>query len=360
VKQAEPNEQAERIALSLVIPLYNEAAVFDQLQPRLLKAFPLLPEPVEVLLIDDGSTDSTPEQIRRLCELDSRFIGIHLSRNFGHQMAVCAGLDFSRGDAVAVLDGDLQDPPEILPQFYAKLKEGYDVVYAVRRHRRENVLLRFLYWAFYRIMGALTPVHIPMDSGDFGLMSRRVVEALKAMPERRRFVRGMRSYVGFRQTGLEYDRAERAGGKSKYTFRKLFALAADGIFTFSETPLRLATVVGFCSAGFSLFYALWLLTWRLISDYKLPGFATLAVGLFFLGGVQLICLGILGEYIGRIHHEVKRRPSYLVDRIDSSGASTAVQPCADQSKGQNFENTSRATGSSGRERQPQLPALSKK
>src|SRR5205814_1589166 len=154
--------------------------------------------------------------ISQLCERNSRFVGVHLSRNFGHQMAVCAGLELACGDAVAIIDGDLQDPPEILPQFYAKLQEGYDVVYAVRRTRKENPGLRFLYWAFYRLMAALTPISIPLDSGDFSMMSRRVVEALKAMPERRRFVRGMRSYVGFRQTGLAYAREERAGGHSKY------------------------------------------------------------------------------------------------------------------------------------------------
>jgi len=165
-------------------------------------------------------------------------------------------------------------------------------------------------------MAALTPIAIPLDSGDFGIVSRRVVDALKTMPERRRFVRGMRSYVGFRQTGLVYDRHERAGGHSKYSFRKLLALAADGIFTFSETPLRLATLVGFASAGLSLLYGGFLFMQRLISGYNLPGFATLAVGLFFLGGVQLICLGILGEYVGRIHHEVKQRPPYIVERVE--------------------------------------------
>jgi polyisoprenyl-phosphate glycosyltransferase len=316
----------ERPALSLVIPLYNEGAVFGLLRRRLEAALPLLPAPVEVLLVNDGSSDETGRLMDELCAADARFIGLHLSRNFGHQVAVCAGLDHARGDAVAVLDGDLQDPPEILPAFYAKLQEGYDVVYAVRRARKENPMLRVLYWGFYRILAALTPMQIPLDSGDFGLMSRRVVDALKGMPERRRFVRGMRSYVGFRQTGLAYDRDERAGGHSKYTFRKLLALAADGIFTFSETPLRLATVVGFATAFFSLCYAVRTLIWRLFSDYELPGFATLGVGLFFLGGVQLICLGILGEYIGRIHHEVKQRPTYIVERIASSGKTPQSEP----------------------------------
>ena len=302
--------------LSLIVPLFNEAEVFDQLAGRLNGALSLLPPTTEVLLINDGSTDATATLISRLCEENPRFVGVHLSRNFGHQMAVCAGLELACGNAVAVLDGDLQDPPEILPQFYAKLREGYDVVYAVRRTRKENPALRFLYWIFYRVMAALTPVPIPLDSGDFSMMSRRVVETLKAMPERRRFVRGMRSYVGFRQTGLAYARHERAGGHSKYTFRKLLALAADGIFTFSEIPLRLATFAGFSAAGVALLYGGYLIIWRVFGGENLPGFATLAVGLFFLGGVQLICLGILGEYIGRIHHEVKQRPPFIIERVE--------------------------------------------
>src|SRR5215471_16228954 len=211
-----PAPPAPPVELSLVVPLYNEAEVFDQLARRLTQAFPFLPPSTEVLLVNDGSSDATGALISQLCRKDRRFVGVHLSRNFGHQMAVCAGLDLVRGNAVAVLDGDLQDPPEILPQFYTKLLEGYDVVYAVRRNRKESPPLRFLYWVFYRVMARLTPIAIPLDSGDFGIMSRRVVDALKGMPERRRFVRGMRSYVGFRQTGLAYDRQERAGGESKY------------------------------------------------------------------------------------------------------------------------------------------------
>jgi glycosyltransferase involved in cell wall biosynthesis len=308
--------QSEAVKLTLIIPVFNEAAIFEQLKRRLIEVLPLLPSPTEVLLVNDGSSDSTGTLISELCRQDGHFVGVHLTRNFGHQMAVCAGLELALGNAVAVLDGDLQDPPEILPAFYAKLQEGYDVVYAIRRHRKEILPMRFLYWIFYRLMAALTPIEIPLDSGDFGIMSRRVVEALKTMPERRRFVRGMRSYVGFRQTGLAYERQERAGGQPKYTFRKLLMLAADGIFTFSEIPLRLATLAGLTAAGLSILYGSYLLIQRIFVGYNLPGFATLAVGLFFLGGVQLICLGILGEYIGRIHHEVKQRPPYIIERVE--------------------------------------------
>jgi dolichol-phosphate mannosyltransferase len=306
----------EAVKLSLVIPIFNEAAVFDLLIRRLREVLPLLPTPTEVILVNDGSSDSTGALIRELCRQDEHFVGVHLTRNFGHQMAVCAGLDLARGEAVAVLDGDLQDPPEILPKFYAKLQEGYDVVYAIRQQRKETLPKRLMYWLFYRLLAALTPIEIPLDSGDFSIMSRRVVEALKTMPERRRFVRGMRSYVGFRQTGVAYERQERAGGQSKYTFRKLLLLATDGIFTFSEIPLRLATMAGLFTAGLSILYGVILLILRIFNDFDLPGFATLAIGLFFLGGVQLICLGILGEYIGRIHHEVKQRPPYIIERVD--------------------------------------------
>lgn len=311
-----PNTPPTGVELSLVVPLFNEAAVFPRLAQRLEESLRLLPPATEVLLINDGSADQTGELISALCRANPRFVGVHLSRNFGHQMAVCAGLEAAHGQAIAVLDGDLQDPPEILPEFLAKLREGYDVVYAVRRQRKENAVLRSFYWMFYRLMAALTPLRIPLDSGDFSMMSRRVVNALNAMPERRRFVRGLRTYVGFRQTGLAYERHERADGVSKYTFRKLLALAADGIFTFSELPLRLATVAGFGAAGVAILYGAYLLFWRLFGGQSVPGFATLAVGLFFLGGVQLICLGILGEYIGRIHHEVKHRPAFIVERVE--------------------------------------------
>lgn len=317
-----PSGKKEAIKLSLVIPVFNEGIIFEKLKSRLITALPALPAPVEVVLVNDGSTDNTGQLIGDLCRQDSHFVGVHLARNFGHQMAVCAGLEIARGEAVAVLDGDLQDPPEILPAFYAKLNEGYDVVYAIRQKRKENPVKRFLYWAFYRLLAVMTPVEIPLDSGDFGIMSRRVVDMLKTMPERRRFVRGMRSYIGFKQTGLAYERQERAGGQPKYTFRKLLALATDGIFTFSETPLRLATVAGFCAAGFAFLYGAYLFLQKVIVGYNLPGFATLAVGLFFMGGVQLICLGILGEYIGRIHHEVKQRPPYIIDRVDRAGDQT--------------------------------------
>lgn len=303
--------------LSLVIPLYNEEAVFPSLLKRLQEALPSLPEQTEIILVNDGSTDRTRELVQDACAREDGIIGIHFSRNFGHQQAVSAGLRAASGDAVAVLDGDLQDPPEVLAAFHARLKEGWDVVYAIREKRKENFIKRLCYGGFYRILAMLTPIHIPLDSGDFGMVSRRVVDQLNAMPEQHRFIRGMRSYVGFKQTGLAYERDARAGGRSKYGWRQLMGLAADGIFTFSALPLRLASFMGFLIATLSFLFAVYVVIWRFASGEgsEISGFAALAIGIFFLGSIQLICLGILGEYVGRIHNEVKRRPSFIVDDV---------------------------------------------
>lgn len=304
--------------MSLVIPLFNEEAVFPQLLKRLQDALPSLPESTEVVLINDGSRVGTRQMIHDACATDPRFVGIHFSRNFGHQQAVSAGLRAASGEAVAVLDGDLQDSPEILREFLAKLNEGYDVVYVIREHRKENILKPLCYGSFYPVLVWMTPIHIPLDSGDFGLLSRRVVDHLNDMPEQHRFIRGMRSHVGYRQTGLADERDARAQGDSKYSWRKLMGLATDGIFTFSALPLRLASVLGFVFAGLSILYAIYVVLWKIFQSdgAEINGFAALAVGIFLLGSVQLICLGILGEYVGRIHNEVKRRPSYIVDEID--------------------------------------------
>lgn len=301
--------------LSIVIPLFNEQAVFPALITRLkatIKEFGLV---TEVILIDDGSDDTTPELAAQLCQEDDRFRLIVLSRNFGHQSAVSAGLLYSTGRAVAILDGDLQDPPEVLKAFYEKLQEGHDVVYAIRQRRQESWPKRAAYWLFYRLLKRLSTIQIPLDSGDFCIMSQRVVKHINALPEHHRFVRGLRSWVGYRQTGLTYDRSARAAGHSKYTFFRLVNLACDGIFTFSEIPLRFATFTGFIVAAFSFSWGCAIVVWRLFFDNSLPGFATVAAGMFFLGGIHLICLGILGEYIGRIHNEVKQRPIFIVDYL---------------------------------------------
>ena len=314
---------ARRVSLSIVVPLYDEREVFPELARRVGAAAG--EGECEVLLVDDGSTDGTGALVRELCGRDGRFVGVHFSRNFGHQMAVSAGLDLARGDAVAVIDGDLQDPPEMIAPMLARLREGFDVVYAVRRDRKEGPFLRLAYAAFYRLLRALSPMPIPLDSGDCCVMSRRVVDVIRASPERHRFVRGLRSYAGFRQTGHEYAREARAGGTPKYTFRRLLGLAADGVFTFSERPLRIATAAGVLAAVGSLGCGGWLLASRLLYGREIPGSAALAVGMFFLAGVQLLCIGILGEYVGRIHNEVKGRPNYVVESI-SLGKGTGGAP----------------------------------
>ncbi len=302
--------------LSLVIPLYNESEVLPQLLARLDAALPRLGAGTEVIFVDDGSGDGTPELIDRACRERPWCRGVMLSRNFGHQIAVTAGMQHARGRAVAILDGDLQDPPEVVAEFHAKLKEGYDVVYAVRRKRKEGILKRAAYALFYRLMRALSTIPIPLDSGDFCVMTRRVVDRINAMPERHRFVRGLRSWVGYRQTGHEYPRSARAAGESKYSFSKLLKLAFDGIFTFSEAPLQWSMQFGFLVSAVSFAWGAYIVLWRLCvpGATSLPGWATLTVGMFFLGGVQLFSIGILGEYVGRIHNEVKGRPLFIVER----------------------------------------------
>jgi dolichol-phosphate mannosyltransferase len=314
--------------LSLVIPLLNEQEVFPQLVERLKALLGTLGVRTEVILVDDGSTDRTPALIKEICAADAAFKGVILSRNFGHQLAVSAGMMHARGNAVAILDGDLQDPPEVIAEFYGKLREGFDVVYAVRQDRKENIFKRAAYAAFYRIMRQLATIPIPLDSGDFCIMSRRVVNEVNAMRERHRFVRGLRSWVGFRQTAHPYPRAARQAGQSKYSFGKLLRLAFDGIFTFSELPLQWSAQFGLVVAIGSVLYALFIFFWRIFfanqSSTATSGFATLAVGLFFIGGVQLISIGILGQYIGRIHNEVKNRPLYIVESLHgfSEGAAS--------------------------------------
>jgi dolichol-phosphate mannosyltransferase len=295
--------------LSIVIPLYNEEAVFVDLWLRLAKFMDTVPLTCEVILVDDGSIDGTRELATLACHEDHRFRLVALSRNFGHQLAVSAGLMQASGDAVAILDGDLQDPPEVLMDFHSKLKEGFDVVYAVRRQRKEAWPKRLAYWTFYRLMHAAAAIDLPLDSGDFCMMSQRVARQINALPERHRFLRGLRSWVGFRQTGLEYERAARGAGQSKYTFRKLLRLACDGMFTFSDVPLRLATWLGLLTTFGSLLVGGLLAAWQGSSSPILPS------AMFFLGGVQLTCVGILGEYVARIYAEVKGRPAFVVEEL---------------------------------------------
>lgn len=275
----------------------------------------------EVVYVDDGSKDSTPALLADIANNDDRVKVVFLSRNFGHQPAVNAGLVEASGDVVVVLDADLQDPPSVIGEMLAKWHEGYDVVFGIRKDRKESVVLRLCYAGFYRLLGLLSSIDIPRDSGDFALMDRRVVDAMNALPENSRFHRGLRSWVGFRQIGLPYSREKRAAGESKYPFFKLLALALDGIINFSTAPLSLISAFGICAFVLSVGGFLFFLANKLFgSIYGInfgdnPGFTTLILTLLFIGGVQLLSLGILGEYIGRIYQEVKRRPSYVVSRV---------------------------------------------
>lgn len=299
-------------ALSVVVPLYDEERLVPVLAARLVRVLDALRVDAEVILVDDGSRDGTLGAIARVHAADSRFVGLALSRNFGHQVAITAGLAYARGEAVVVMDGDLQDPPEAIGPLWAKLREGYDVVYAVRASRPEGLLKRLAYRTFYRLLSRLVTIEIPLDAGDFGVMSRRVVDELNAMPERRRFVRGMRAWVGFRQTGLPIDRAPRLGGRPKFTLGKLLGLALDGLVGFSEAPLRWAGVAG---AAVSLAATVTLA----VAGIRAACGAGVAPGWFWVGtavgfsaGVQLLFLAVLGEYVGRILQEVNGRPLYVV------------------------------------------------
>jgi glycosyltransferase involved in cell wall biosynthesis len=304
--------------LSVVIPCYNEEQVLPLLYERVSAAAQTWALPYEVILVDDGSHDGSWGRMQDIHDRDPRWKMVALARNFGHQTALWAGLHLASGDVIAVLDADLQDPPEILPKFLEKWQEGYDVVYAVRQTRPEGRVKRAAYAAFYRILSVLSDTAIPLDAGDFCVMDRRVLDVLKTMPERNRFVRGLRAWVGFRQIALPYDRGERAAGEAKYTFRKLMQLAFDGLLSFSAHPLRLATYFGILVSGLSVVMVCFTLAQRLFSEQfarwglaPVPGFATIVISIFFLGGVQLMCLGLLGEYLGRVYEDVKHRPMWV-------------------------------------------------
>lgn len=309
--------------ISIVIPLYNEEENIPQLQSRLVAATASWGIPFEVVLVNDGSSDSTPSLLDELAQNDARFKIIHFSRNFGHQPAISAGIKHAMGDAVIIMDGDLQDPPEILQRFIHKWQEGFDVVYAIRTKRKENIFKKISYATFYRVLRWISDIDIPLDSGDFCLMDRKVVNALNnEMTENIRFVRGLRAFVGFKQVGVAYERDERAAGEVKYTFKKLMGLAIDGLIGFSIFPLRLATYLGFLVAIPSFLAGVFFIAHRIIgfkilgySPQDTPGIATLAVAIFFLSGIILIILGIIGEYLGRIYIEVKKRPFYIIDSI---------------------------------------------
>ena len=299
--------------LSVVIPIYNEAANIGALYERLGRVLAGLPGRHELIFVNDGSRDNSLELLLALAARDGRVRYIDLSRNFGHQIAVTAGLDAAAGAAVVIIDADLQDPPELIPELYQKLHEGYEVVYAKRRSRQgESVAKKFTARLFYRLLARITHISIPVDTGDFRVISRKVVEGLKRMPEQNKFLRGQISWIGYRQTFVEYDRAERAGGETGYTYAKMLRLALDGITAFSDAPLKAATISGFVVSGIAFLVVLYTLYARFVThDYE-PGWASLMVSILFLGGVQLIAVGIIGEYISRLSANVRQRPLYIV------------------------------------------------
>ena len=302
---------------SLVIPVYNEETTIPELYRRLSAVMDLLGEPVELILVNDGSRDRTLSLIRDLHEKDPRVCYISLARNFGHQIAVTAGLNYVRGRAIVVLDADLQDPPELIPRLLEKWQQGYQVVYAQRTQRRQESLFKRLpAYVFYRLLRRFADVDIPLDTGDFCLMDRRVVDVLNAMPERNRYIRGLRSWVGLQQTSIRYERDPRFAGEVKYTFRKSLSLAGNGLVSFSRLPLRLSTYVGLLAAAVAVVMAVLVLYWRIVAPTSpLTGFASIMIAMFFLGAVQLVSIGILGEYVGRIYEEVQGRPLYVLSEV---------------------------------------------
>ena len=310
--------------ISIVVPCFNEEAVLPILIERVLAAAPAWGADYEVICVDDGSQDRTWRLLRAQCERDARCRAVAFARNFGHQTAVSAGLHFATGDAVVIIDADLQDPPEAVTQLLAKWRAGFEVVFATRKKRRDPWIKRALAWGFYRLLQKMTPLPMARDAGDFCLLDKKVVAVIKALPERSRYLRGLRTWCGFRQASVEFDRAERAAGRPQYTFRKSFKLAMDGLFSFSAAPLRLATYLGLWVSGFAFLGVVFTLAQKLFASefakiHLAPGagFPTIVISVLFLGGVQLICLGILGEYIGRIYEEVKGRPLWIIR--DSAG-----------------------------------------
>lgn len=303
--------------ISFVVPLFNESKSFPLLIERLNSLMNTTSTTIEVVIIDDGSEDNTAQLMQQLALNDTRYQCIFLSRNYGHQIALSAGLSCANAtEAVMVIDGDLQDPPELFSEFYEQYKKGYDVVYAIRKKRKEFILKKAAYFLFYRMLKKISYIDIPLDSGDFSLISKRVVDILNKMPEESRYIRGMRSWVGFNQIGVEYERAERAQDTSKYSISMLFKLAFNGIFNFSELPIRFITRMGLVAISLALVYLAITIIKKMVLGTVPEGFTALLFAIVLFSGVQLISLGVIGEYVLRIFHQVKKRPLFIIkDKI---------------------------------------------
>ncbi|MFN8578541.1 MAG: glycosyltransferase family 2 protein [Candidatus Sericytochromatia bacterium] len=306
--------EKKQFDISIVIPLYNESKIFPYLIERLNSLSNITDLSIEFVLINDGSKDNTAQLMSSLALSDDRYNCVFLSRNYGHQTALTAGLKCARGtDAIMIIDGDLQDPPELLVDFYKYYKQGYDVVFAVRKKRKENFIKRFCYFIFYRILKKISYIDIPLDSGDFSLISRRALDVLNKMPEESRFIRGMRTWIGFKQIGIEYERSERFAGESKYTFRMLLKLAYNGIFNFSEFPIKFITNLGAFTVCLSLLYLTVTIFKKFVYGTVPEGFTALLFTIILFSGVQMVSLGVIGEYVLRIFFQVKERPLYIIE-----------------------------------------------
>jgi len=306
--------------LSVAIPIHNEESVLPELLTRLMGVLDKVQGgPHELLFVDDGSTDGTLALLEEAAQRDSRIMALSLSRNFGHQAALTAALDHVTGDATVLMDGDLQDEPESIPRLLEKFFEGYDVVYAQRTRRKEAWPLRLSYYVFYRLMARLSDMKLPLDAGDFALMSRRVVEHLQRLQEHHRYLRGLRSWVGFRQIGIPVERSQRHSGRSKYSVFRLLKLASDGIFAFSIVPIRAAAILGAISIGLSGLFAVYTIFAKLFLNQTPKGFTALLLLITFLSGILLFFLGVIGEYVGRIYEESKGRPIYIIGRLIGGG-----------------------------------------
>ncbi|TGD78535.1 glycosyltransferase family 2 protein [Hymenobacter wooponensis] len=313
--------------LSVVIPIYNEEANIAALYERLRGVVEnmALPGGYEFIFVNDGSRDQSLVLLRLLAARDERVRYLDFSRNFGHQIAVTAGLDRTQGEAVVIIDADLQDPPELLPHLYQKLREGFEVVYAKRRTRQgESAAKRLTAKLFYRVLALITHISIPVDTGDFRIISRKVVTALRQMPEQNKFIRGQISWIGYRQSCIEYDRTERTGGATGYTYSKMLRFALDGITAFSDVPLRVATISGFAVSGVAFLVMLYTLYSRFVTRDFQPGWASLMISILFLGGVQLIAVGIIGEYIARLSANVRQRPLYIISETNTTPPDTTT------------------------------------